>query len=121
MEQADKNAKSFKGTEATVAFKGMEATDATENNCRPITDSEEEYFIDRLGSKSTRPIITDCREKPPNGAGHRSSFWIISERTHKAQFADVKLRKSCILLKTYSNERIHVLGQLHVRVTYGVQ
>ena len=50
-----------------------------------------------------------------------AAFSIISERTRKVHFADVKLRKSSILLKTYSNERINVLGQLHVRVTYGVQ
>ena len=49
------------------------------------------------------------------------AFSIISERTRKVQFADVKLRKSSILLKAYSNERINVLGQLHVRVTHGVQ
>ena len=99
-------------------------SDATEKNCKLNTDSEEEYFIDRLGSDSTRPIIIELNIA---GRNHQmeldtgAAFSIISERTEKAQFADVKRRKSSILLKTYLHERINVLGQLHVRVTYGVQ
>ena len=34
---------------------------ATEENYRPNTESEEKYFIDRLGSKSTRPIVIDLK------------------------------------------------------------
>ncbi len=40
---------------------------------------------------------------------------IISEDTRKSQ---LKLRKSDIVLRTYTNESMHVTGQLHVHVQY---
>ena len=62
-------------------------------------------FIDRLGSESAKPIVVDL-----NIAGRPlkmeldtgAAFSIISDRTSKAHFADVKLRPSSILLKTYT-------------------
>ena len=43
---------------------------------------------------------------------------IISEATRKAKF---KLRKSNILLKTYTDEAMMVTGQINVCVNYGEQ
>ena len=50
-----------------------------------------------------------------------AAFSVISEATCQASFADVKLRKSNILLKTYTDERIPVIGKLHIHVRYGEQ
>ena len=50
-----------------------------------------------------------------------AAFSVISEATCQASFADVKLRKSNILLKTYTDECIPVIGKLHVHVRYGEQ
>ena len=45
----------------------------------------------------------------------------LSEKTRKADLASLKLRPSSIRLKTYTNERIDVVGQLNVHVKYGDQ
>ena len=50
-----------------------------------------------------------------------AAFSVISEATCQASFADVKLRKSNILLKTHTDERIPVIGKLHLHVWYGEQ
>jgi hypothetical protein len=54
-----------------------------------------EYFIDRLGSESAKPIVVDLnivgrplKMKLDTGA----AFFIISDSTCKANYADVKLR-----------------------------
>ncbi len=46
---------------------------------------------------------------------------IISEDTRKSMFPQLKLRKSDIVLRTYTNESMQVTGQLHVHVQYGSQ
>ena len=46
---------------------------------------------------------------------------IISEATRRAMFRQLKLRKSTIVLKTYTDEPMQVIGQLHVHVQYGSQ
>ena len=50
-----------------------------------------------------------------------AAYTVISEGTYKSKFAGTKLRKSRVLLKTYTNERIHVVGQLNVHVKYEQQ
>ena len=47
-----------------------------------------------------------------------ATFSVISEGTHGNKFADLKLWKSMLLLKMYTNERILVVGQLNVYVSY---
>ena len=46
---------------------------------------------------------------------------IVSEATRKELFPKAKLHPSNILLKTYTEEPIHLIGNLHVRVQYGDQ
>ena len=46
---------------------------------------------------------------------------IISDQTRRSLFPDVQLRKSRLVLKTYTDESMTVVGQLNVRVTYGNQ
>ena len=50
-----------------------------------------------------------------------AAYSVISNVTYKASFSDIKLRKSDVLLKTYTNERIPVIGQLNVNVAYSQQ
>ena len=50
-----------------------------------------------------------------------AAFSIISKQTQKSHFSNLKLRRLDIRLKTYMDERIDVLGQLHVHVKYGDQ
>ena len=47
--------------------------------------------------------------------------WTRESGTERAQFSEVKLQRSDILLKSYTAERIPVLGQLNVHVHYGDQ
>ena len=46
---------------------------------------------------------------------------IISEATRKAKLPHIKLRKSKVVLKTYTDEPLQVNGQLNVHVQYGQQ
>ena len=46
---------------------------------------------------------------------------IISDQTQRSLFPDLQLRKSRLVLKTYTDELMTVVGQLNVRVTYGSQ
>ena len=46
---------------------------------------------------------------------------LISERTHKALFPETKPKKSSIVLKTYTDERMPVIGESSVEVCYGKQ
>ena len=50
-----------------------------------------------------------------------AAFSVISNTTYNSTFVDLKLRKLKILLKTYTDECIPVLGQLNVHVRYGEQ
>ena len=43
---------------------------------------------------------------------------IISQKTRKAVFPDEKLRHSKLILKTYTNEPLKVMGTLNVQVQY---
>ena len=46
---------------------------------------------------------------------------IVSDVTKRRIFPDVKLRKSKIILKTYTDQKMTVIGQLNVHVKYGTQ
>ena len=50
-----------------------------------------------------------------------AAYTIISEQSRKTHFPELKLRPSSVRLKTYTDEKIDVLGQLHVHVKYGDQ
>ena len=90
----------------------------------PEADSEEEFYINRVGPTTAEPIVVELKiegRKLEMEVDTGAAYSIISERTRQTVFADMKLRKSKILLKTYTDERIKVLGQLHVHVNYGDQ
>ena len=46
---------------------------------------------------------------------------VISEATYKSLFTDSKLQKCDVVLRTYTDERMTVLGQFPMQVTYGQQ
>ena len=50
-----------------------------------------------------------------------TAVFIISEEIRKTLFADQKLCKSTLVLKTFTEEPMQVVGQLNVRVKYGTQ
>ncbi len=88
------------------------------------SDSEsEEYFIFKLSAPTTSPIevTVEVEGKPltmelDTGA----AVSIVSDVTRRI-FPDVKLRKSKIILKTYTDQKMTVIGQLNVHVKYGTQ
>ena len=86
--------------------------------------SEDEFYLHMVTAKSATPITStlDVEGRPlKREVDTGAAFSIISEKTRKSQFSDVKLRPLSIRLKTYTDEKIHVLGQLHVHVKYGEQ
>ena len=46
---------------------------------------------------------------------------VISEETYKELFMNLSLKKASVNLKTYTGERIPVLGEIEVEVTYQKQ
>ena len=46
---------------------------------------------------------------------------IISDQTRRSLFPDLQLRNSSLVLKTYTDELMQVVGQLNVQVKYGSQ
>ena len=50
-----------------------------------------------------------------------AAVFIISEETRRKILPQVKLRKSKIILKTYTDQTMEVVGQLNVHVKYGTQ
>ena len=93
-----------------------------------ISDSDassgEGYHLHKLHDRSSNPInvpvFVNGRQltmELDTGA----AVSIISEETRKTLFVDQKLRKSTLVLKTYTEEPMQVVGQLNVRVKYGIQ
>ena len=84
----------------------------------------EEFSLHTVASSPGQPIMVsldvegrELEMELDTGA----AFSVISEDTYTRKFADLQLRKSTVLLKTYTNEQIAVVGQLNVHVTYGDQ
>ena len=47
-----------------------------------------------------------------------AAVYVISEETYKELFMNLSLKKASVNLKTYTGERIPVLGEIEVEVTY---
>ena len=94
------------------------------SNVSTDADSDEEFYIGRIGTTTAQPIMVniDIEGKTVEmEVDTGAAFSLISERTRKTLLPDLTLHNSRILLKTYTDERIKVLGQLHVHVSYGEQ
>jgi hypothetical protein len=86
--------------------------------------TEEEYFLHTVASQSSKPIFVDLQINDKTlqmELDTGAAFTIISERTRKTVFPELPLLKCPIRLKTYTDERIAVLGQLNVHVKYADQ
>ena len=89
------------------------------------TDSEaEEFPLFKFNEPSSNPIeiqvkINDQSLTMEVDTGAAVS--IISDSTRKKLFPHLKLQPSKLILKTYTNERMQIVGQLNVYVQYGEQ
>ena len=79
--------------------------------------SSDEYLFHQVGNRSVDPAnlqvqINDKRLTMEVDTG--AALPIISEKTRKAVFPDKKLRPSKLILKTYTNEPLKVMGTINV-------
>ena len=82
---------------------------------------EDEVYILCLYSESAQPIMVDLNieeKKLSMDVDTGVAFSLISDQTRRAMFSNLKLRESKIQLKTYTDQHIKVVGQLHIHVSY---
>ena len=83
--------------------------------------NSDEYELHHLGKRSSEPvqvqmIINGKRLDMEVDTG--AALSLISESKRRAIFPNEKLRPANLILKTYTNEPIEVMGTLNVRVQY---
>ena len=86
--------------------------------------NDEEYHLHTVASTVAKPIKATLRVegKPLTmEVDTGAAFSVVSENTYNSTLGNIPLRKSNILLKTYTDERIPVAGQINVHVQYGEQ
>ena len=86
--------------------------------------SGDEYHIHLLDECSSHPITIDVfvnRRPLSMEVDTGAAVSIISEKTHQMLFADLKLHRTTLRLKTYTEEYMQVTGQLRVVEQYGKQ
>ena len=85
----------------------------------------DEFQLYTIGAKSaTCPITVDVQingKQLPMEVDTGAALSIISERTWKKNFPGITLKKADVVLKTYTNERMTVMGELLVQVAYKQQ
>ena len=84
-------------------------------------DSAEEYHIDKLNNRSSKPLEFELvvnEQKLKMELDNGAAVSIISNKTREALFPGLKLRKCDLVLKTYTEEPMEVVGSLNVRVKY---
>ena len=88
------------------------------------SSSSEEYVLHKVGNRSVDPVLVQVQinGKPLKmEVDTGAALSIISEGTRMAIFPEEKLRASGLVLKTYTNEPMQVIGTLNVRVQYESQ
>ena len=86
--------------------------------------SGEDYHLHKMGTQSSPPVEVDV---VVNGTSLTmevdtgAAVSIISEKTRRALLPHLKLHASDLVLRTYTEEPIKVIGTLNVRVQYGSQ
>ena len=87
--------------------------------------SGEEYRLHKLTDRSSStPINVAVRINGKTltmDLDTEAAVSIISDQTRKSLFPELKLQPSSLVLKTYTEEPMEVLGQLNVQVQYGGQ
>ena len=86
------------------------------------TDSDsDEHYLFKLHESSSHPmeVTVTIKDKPlVMEADTGAAVSIISEGTRAKLFPHLKLHKSKVVVKTYTNEPIQVKGQLNGHVSY---
>ena len=88
------------------------------------SDTSDDFTLFTFRGKSTPPILIDLELNNRNivmELDTRAAMSLISETTKKELFPTVNLRHSEVVLKTYTSEKITVLGKMDVNVKYGDQ
>ena len=86
--------------------------------------SGDEYRLHKLNSRSSCPIEVDVSvngTKLTMEVDTGAAVSIISETTRRVLLPTLPLRKSDLVLKTYTDERMLVVATLNVKVQYGDQ
>ena len=85
------------------------------------TDSELALHAHTIGKPSVKPIQVDLEvsgKKLALDVDTGAAVSILSEKVFQQFFSEVKLKPSSLLLKTYTGERMQILGTLAVKVCY---
>ena len=85
------------------------------------SDSSDDFTLFTFRNKSTPPILIDLELNNRNivmELDTGAAMSLISETTKKELFPTVNLRHSEVVLKTYTSEKITVLGEMDVDVKY---
>jgi len=83
--------------------------------------SGEEYRLYQMTNRASEPFnvpVLVNGKKLTMELDTGAAFSIISNQTWRSQFPDLQLRNSSLVLKTYTDELMQVVGQLNVRVKY---
>jgi len=88
------------------------------------SSAADEFELYTVGAKSaTRPITVDVQingKQLQMEVATGAALSIVSERTWKTLFPGIALKEADIVLKTYTNERMAVKGELLVQVVYNL-
>jgi len=94
----------------------------------PTSDNEgssgEEYRLYQMTNRASEPFnvpVLVNGKKLTMELDTGAAVSIISDQTRRSLFPDLQLRNSSLVLKTYTDELMQVVGQLNVRVKYGSQ
>ena len=82
------------------------------------------YVVNQHKGVSPKPIVVSINvegKEIPMEVDTGADVSIIPFSTWRSHFPDIPLQSSAILLKTYTNEKLSVLGQHDVTVRYGDQ
>ena len=74
-----------------------------------------------VGAEACRPIKVEVRIRDSSlimEVDTGAVFFIISQQEYKSKFSQYKLRKSDVILKTYTSEMMKVVGEITVNVNY---
>ena len=111
--QSGKNTGKFKGnTRARQQTKWINADDG-----KLIPDAEDLNKF-TIGEKSSRPIFVDVKVngKPLTmEVDTGAAVTVISDEMRKSKFPDVPLRKSSVILRTYTGQQMCILGKCKSR------
>ena len=93
----------------------------TEDLSDANTDGELALHVLAIGKPSVKPIQVDLEvsgKKLTLDVDTGAAVSIFSEKVFQQLFSGVKLKLSSLLLKTYTGERMQILGTLTVKVFY---